>query len=380
VASRFFNIVLCCALCCVFSTGASAAPEPDSVRQTHVTLLVPSGTDSPFWTRIVNITREAAEDFDIHLEVIFDVHNRFRNTRTIHAISQRTDNRPDYVLLNIYLSRTQDSLAYLENSGIPYITINTDIPPAERKNVDYPQGRYKNWLASVMPDDISAGARSADYLINAARQRNLRAADDRIHLFGINGTRDTMATHFREQGLKKALAQQPDVSLKQIAYADWSQERASFLTSALLSRHPETNAIWTASDAMAMGTISELKRRGLTPGRDVLVSGTDWTAEAQEAIKEGELLVSAGGHFLDASLALAIIYDNEHGLTIPAAEADIHRPMTLIHKDNIERYQPLLNKAGWKTLNFRNLSRYHNKGLKHYPLETEDLMKLLLLK
>ena len=350
----------------------------ESSHLTHVVLFVPADQGFPFWDKLAAISTLAADAFDIDLEVIYGLNNRFLNIQAAQSVSQRTENKPDYVLLNVYLNSAKSAMTALNNQGISFITINADVEPSERPKVGYPQGRFTGWLASVMPDDVTAGYLSADYLIDQARQQNLFASDGLLHIAGLSGGRDTLPSQQRERGLRSVLSEQADTTLKQMAYADWEQERASYLTSALLQRHPQVKAIWAASDMMALGAASAIRQRGLQPGKDILLAGTDWTAEGMQAIRSGELLASSGGHFLDVVLALAIIYDNEHGVKIAAEKADILRPMNLLTKDNIDLYWPVLNEDGWQKLNFLNLSRFYNKDLQEYPQDTFGLMDLLL--
>jgi len=326
---------------------------------------------------MVSISKASADNLNINLEIIYNVHNRFLSVEAIQKIAARKDNRPDYLLLNFYVSRTGDALDYLEDAQIPFITINTDLSPDEEQQLGQPQEKLHYWLASVMPDDMDYGYKSASYLLAQAARRKLTGDDGKIHLFGINGTRDTMAAHLRESALIKAVKEEDNIILEQMVYANWSASRAEFMTTALLIRHSQTHAIWAASDAMALAAADAAEKWGLTPGKDILITGTDWTPEAAEAIKNGRLLASSGGHFFDIPLALAIIYDNEHGLPIPAGQANIHREATLLNKNNINEFLPLLDENNWPGLNFRSLTRTHNPGLKNYRLETSELVRLL---
>ena len=73
---------------------------------------------------------------------------------------------------------------------------------------------------------------------------------------------DTM----REQGL--------EVSEDYVAYGNFS-EYSEEAVGKLLDRHPDLQAIVCANDNMAIGVYKELRKRGLTPGKDIKVTGFD---------------------------------------------------------------------------------------------------------
>ena len=100
--------------------------------------------------------------------------------------------------------------------------------------------------------------------------------------------------------------------------------------------------IWAASDSMAIAAARAAADAGLQPGKDILLTGIDWSAEGIQAVRDGRLLATAGGHFMDGALALAVIYDHSHGHGPQAEEATVRHHMGLIQRGNLDTYQPLL--------------------------------------
>ena len=47
-----------------------------------------------------------------------------------------------------------------------------------------------------------------------------------MQLLAFSGAKQTPAAQFREQGLQRALAEHPDVLLRQLVYSEWNRQRA----------------------------------------------------------------------------------------------------------------------------------------------------------
>lgn len=69
-----------------------------------------------------------------------------------------------------------------------------------------------------MPDNIAAGRLMAQRLIEQARRQGFT---EPLQLLALAGGNVTPAALEREQGLREALASEPNVQLQQLVYARW---------------------------------------------------------------------------------------------------------------------------------------------------------------
>ena len=156
-----------------------------------------------------------------------------------------------------------------------------------------------------------------------------------------------------------AAAVQQRSELMQLVYANWSGTLAREKTEVLLKRYPNTVSIWSASDGMAMGAIEAARNAGRTPGKDLLVGGVDWEPEALESIRQGELLVSLGRHFMGGGLALLLLHDYHHGQDFGDMSPDyvFRYKLEPATRDNVERVQRIMDPKNWSAIDFRRFSR-----------------------
>ncbi|MAY14989.1 MAG: hypothetical protein CMI06_06595 [Oceanospirillaceae bacterium] len=348
---------------------------PDSIR---VTMLNPSTPANLFWNMQTQFMQAAAEDLGIDLEIVYGADNRFHTTQQAYDILNR-ENPPDYLICNYFFSQGWQILQAAEKAGVYTLLISTDIPQQDQKDAGTPQDKFPHFLARIMPDDRQASYELSRQLIAEGRHLSLQGASGKLELIGISGMRDTSATVLRNEGLLQAINEQDNTLLMQLVHANWSANTAQRQSWALLQRYPSASLIWTASDVMAMAVIQQAQALGRHAGKDILIVGTNWTAEALNAIDDGSLFASAGGQFMDGALALAIIYDHANGKGPDAQEANILRHMDIITHSNLARYRQLLDPQRWQSMNFRSLTRSHGTSAQKYAFDTRDVMQRLLL-
>lgn len=117
---------------------------------------------------------------------------------------------------------------------------------------------------SIVDADNRGGARLAvEHLIELGRRR----------IGTITGPQDMRVGVDRLNGYRDALAALDLTG--PVAYGDFSEESGVRGMRDLLEREPELDAVFTASDPMAMGAMRVLKERGLRIPEDVAIVGFD---------------------------------------------------------------------------------------------------------
>jgi ABC-type sugar transport system substrate-binding protein len=116
----------------------------------------------------------------------------------------------------------------------------------------------------------------------------------------------------------------------------------------MLTRYPQTNIYWCASDTMALEILNQHKINALPPST---IGGFDWQADALKKIKAGELAASVGGHFLMVADALVKIVDHHKGMDrfLSSSTATNYE---LITAENVDQYLPFLEGEHWRKADF----------------------------
>lgn len=357
----------------LFIPTISLAAEDRPIR---VTFINPASADHPFWNMNTQFMRAAARDLNIELTVLYSDSDRFKNRElALNTLIQRP--KPDYLIFNYFFSQGIKILEAAEQAGVNTILINTDIPEREFQQSGEPQTRFRHWLARIIPDDFDAGRQQTEVLKQAAVARNLTDDSGVAQMIAISGMRDSTAAIARSEGLKQRVRADPTLRLRQLVYANWSEDVAASQAIALLGRYPQTHLIWAASDAMALAAANSIRVHQRRAGNDILLAGFDWSEEGIEAVDKGILYASTGGQFIGGALALVMAYDHAHGREIPATQRSVYRKLDVITQANLNHYRDFLQPQNWNDLDFLRLTRTHSEH-EHYTTDTQGVMRILM--
>lgn len=146
-----------------------------------------------------------------------------------------------------------------ENEPLVDLLLSHDVPLV---SCGIPLGQSDR-VASVSVDE-AGGARA---MVTHLRERGHR----RIAM--ITGPLDLPGGRFRLDGYREVLGAEYDPAL--VVHGDYGTESGAVATGELLARGVPFDAVFAASDAMAAGAISVLRRSGLRVPDDVAIGGFD---------------------------------------------------------------------------------------------------------
>lgn len=129
-------------------------------------------------------------------------------------------------------------------------------------------------------DNVAAGQQAGEAFLKAVGEGAKVAI-----LEGIPGTSSAIE---RQEGFHKAIDGHVDIVASQTANYDRSEGLT--VTENILQAHPDIKGILSANDEMALGALEACEAAGLTPGKDILVTGFDAGDDARAAVKEGKML------------------------------------------------------------------------------------------
>ncbi|MGW0655838.1 LacI family DNA-binding transcriptional regulator [Streptomyces umbrinus] len=196
-----------------------------------------------FFAEVITGVNAVIEETDLELLLVLAASERGR-ARLARILQSRG---ADGVML--LALRENDPLAKVaEAGGVPVV------------HGGRPLDRAPRWYVDA---DNRGGARQAvEYLISKGRRA----------IGTVTGPQDMHAGVSRYLGFREAVAL---AGLKdhRVAHADFSEAGGAAATARLLDEHPDLDAVFVASDAMAAGALRVLRERGRAVPEDVAVVG-----------------------------------------------------------------------------------------------------------
>lgn len=296
---------LCQSLCLSLPLAASA-------QAASVVFLNPGYSNETFWVSYSNFMQAAAKDLGMEL------HIQYSERRPELALTQARQvlegkHRPDYLVLVNEQYVAPEIIRLSRGSGVKLFVVNNGLTHDQAELIEQHPDKYPPLLGTLVGNDEQAGYQMLTELIAL---RSESAGERPIELLAFSGLKTTPAAQLREQGMRRALAEHPEVRLRQVVYGGWGQQRAYEQAQLLLKRYPDIELVWCANDEMAFGAMQAFVEAGRTPGKDVLFSAVNSSAQALQALIDGQLSVLMGGHFSLGGWAMVLLHDDALNLQI----------------------------------------------------------------
>lgn len=372
------------ALCLVglgLLTGLGWTLPADPIARPEIALFMPREADDTFWSMFRDFTQAACHDLGMDLRVYY-AHDD--PATALRQVKEATSG-PNPVQGLVYQNFKQTGRQFLEiaeKAGIPSFIVDTGLDESDRKRVGKPRETFKYWLGEFLPENEEAGFDLANRLLD--RAQSLPNADPlaKIQMIGLAGEHLSNASSDRIKGLGIAARGREDALLQDMIPAYWNREQARLRTRQLLQQAPpgSIQVIWAANDPMALGATDALKELGLTPGKDVVAGGVDWTAEGLQAVQAGVLDATVGGHFMQGAWAAVMLYDYFQGQDFAKESVEMRLRMQILDKQNINTYLKYFSNSDWEQIDFRAFSKVANPARKKYNFGLQALLEQLAQK
>jgi D-allose transport system substrate-binding protein len=138
-------------------------------------------------------------------------------------------------------------------------------------------------VAFLSTDNLALGEKAGKFILGKMGNAGKIAI--------IEGKAGNSSGDARRDGVKKALASAPGVTLVASLPGDWDRARALDVANTVLQRNPDLKAFYAANDTMALGALQAVKNANKL-GK-VIVMGTDGVPEAIASVQAGELTGTA---------------------------------------------------------------------------------------
>ncbi|MEE4225536.1 ABC transporter substrate-binding protein [Pseudomonas viridiflava] len=310
-------------------------------------VFISPGTESDgYWRSYVRVMQSAARTTDMTLTVLYSD----RDTRKLLAMARETlqgKARPDYLLFSNELNVAPEILRLSLGSGVKLFAVNNTLTADQIRIIGDLPMRYPDFIGSLVGNDEEGGYLTAKRLISLYPHQ---PGGGTVEMLAFSGTNTTPVSLYREQGLRRALAEHPEVHLRQIVLSGWLRYRALEQARVLFNRYPDIRLVWSANEQMAFGAMDALRERGGQPGKDVLFSAINGTSMSLQAQLDGRLSVVATGHFTLGGWAIILLhrYDTAHRQTHLQAGARAVEVLHLVERQDAQRFLEATRNEGYR--------------------------------
>lgn len=357
-----------CLLVVVFSSHAASNTNTQSSVGASVLFLNPGFSTEPFWVGYSDFMQAAADDLGMQLEVVYGERDPQRVLASARAVLKRAQ-QPDYLIFVNEMFTAPELLRLFANSPVKLFSLHSTLTAEQLQLVGGSREQYQNWIGSLIPDDEQAGYWMAKGLI-----AKLKGQPGEMLAFA--GVRHTPSSTLREDGLKRALQEHPEIKLQQVLHGEWRRQRAYEQAQLVLPRNPNVRLIWSANDEMAFGVMRAAEELGKQPGQDMFYSALNNSDEVLNARVSGRVSVLAAGHFTLGGWAMVMLHDYHRGFDFAerGGKDRVDELFSLLDQEQAAHLQRQLKVPGYG-LDFRTFSAVYNRHITDYNFSVKPLLQ-----
>ncbi|MFJ2709851.1 ABC transporter substrate-binding protein [Pseudomonas sp. NPDC087346] len=339
-----------------------------AARAESVLFLNPGSTEETFWVSYSQFMQAAARDLQIDLKILYAQRNP-ELTLAQARLALQGPHRPDYLIFANEQYVAPQILRMARGSGVKLFIVNAALTANQQSLL----GEREEHIGSLVPNDEEGGYLMMKELI---RLHPPVAPGEVIEALAFSGLKITPSAQLREHGMQRALAEHPQVRLRQLVYSGWTQERAYEQARLLFARYPKVSLVWSANDEMAFGAMHALDETGKTPGKDALFSAVNTSPAALRALVDGRLSALLGGHFTLGGWALVEVHDDNQGVNLDLyGGRDRQIPsLQLIDKARARKMLAMGESPDYG-ISFRQLTAKGRPASYRYPFTLQTLMR-----
>ncbi|MGM0508871.1 MAG: ABC transporter substrate-binding protein [Fusobacteriota bacterium] len=338
-----------------------------SEEKVKIGYFLTDSTDERFYKILVDFADEAAKDLGVQLDIYSANDNAHK---MLEQVKDAINNGTDAIMVINFKKIGREIIKEAEKAKVPVLFQNSGIL---KDDFSYPREKYKYYIGEILPDDVQVGYDLAEQLIKIAKVKY----NGELNMIGLQGFHATESSTTRVTGLKNAMKKYKEVDLKQVTTGDWDDDVAKRKFLRMKDRYSDVQIVWAANDDMALGVLSGAKEIGMIPGEDIFIGGVDWTDDAIDAVKKGELVTTIGGHFMEAAWGVILLHDYLKGYDFKKGGVIKNTDMYALTKDNYEDMKLVLDKENWSTIDFKRFSRVYNEDLEQHNFKIEKIIEQL---
>ncbi|MCK7612889.1 ABC transporter substrate-binding protein [Roseibium sediminicola] len=335
----------------------------------RVTFINP-GDDTGFWGEVAKTMSAAARDLNADLEILNANRRPYAMEELLSHRLERGD-LPDYFILVNENQAAARLMQLMEGHPSKVLFLLNKLTPNQKTNLERRNIDLRSIVASIVPDNETAGYDMATSLIEKARRSG--SFKGKIRLLALTGDTNTPAGLQRELGMLRAVADHSDVKLVHAIPVDWSEELAYQRTRDVLAR-TRVDIVWGASDDLALGAQKAAREAGLVAGKNIFFAGLNWSKRGMDAVATDGMTMSHGGHFFAGAWSMVMLRDHFFKSVKGEVFVDVLFKMSPITMDNVEVYLTHLGDGDWDKIDFTRFCKSRT-GRSHYDFSAEAILE-----
>ncbi len=346
-------------------------------KKAKVALIIPAPRESVFWSSVAKIATLTSEQLGVDLTTYYYEVTQGQRFSFVEYVDQvlTKDKDADYLVSNFIVKAERELIEAAKKHGVKLLTFNANFTAEIKKAHGVPREKHPHWLMHLSSDEVDTGRALADYLINETNANidNSKNKNKLINILAFNGSVGSSVARLRGEGLLSRINKEGAVRLLQTVNTDWTYHQTKAKSALLFKRFGIENidVIWCASDTMARAVVDELKNTAPQAIGRIAIGSIDWSTEIMPYLARNEVDVSYGGHVLDIAYVLALLFDYHNGIDFKEELS------SLIVNKNIGLSRPWSQKFSqqqYGDINYRSLSKCHNKDLELYQYDVTNLL------
>jgi ABC-type sugar transport system substrate-binding protein len=337
-----------------------------------VIIFVNADDTFPFWQSEIGFAQAVADALNIKLTPHYipsKYRDRFGVVTYINRHLKQLKQPPNLVMSAFFLGAEDKLLKLLDKHRIPFISLNSFISEKQYQILGRPREKFPLWLGHFSPNDIVVGEQLATALLTLYRKEH--HCDKSVcgpNVFGFTGLPYAAVSQQRVKGVEEAIRQDRKSRMLNNVAANWRRSIALEKMKIVVHRHTDIDIFWAASDNMAWGVVDGIKKYQYK--NKTLLGSIDWSPQTIPYIKNGDIDISLGGHFLEAGLALLLYYDYMHGKDFVKAHGTIiQSKMSELNKSNVDILGPFLINPKWNLNVLAGYSKHNNPSIENYEFD-----------
>jgi ABC-type sugar transport system substrate-binding protein len=317
-----------------------------------------------------------AQDLNIELETYSADSNRFLMKQQFISVINRND-KVDAVIFNNYKDSASQFIKLANDAKVFSFLVNSAMTDQKNREMGEPRDKFPYWIGQMHPDEAGANKRIVNRLIDeATRVLNKQ----KINVIGINGPISSGAAVMRLNALTETLAENTQTSLRQVVNVEgWNEIEASAKFQALMKRYADTDVVWAGSARLVDGILDGEKSLPVKAGVDYFTGGVGFKRSMLEAIKNDQVSIAAGGHYIEGVWALILVFDYLSGNDFVEHGVELSTPMGIVTKANVDLYLDNLTQQKWtpdnlNKINFKHYTKTFNLDLVEYDFDFDSII------
>ena len=266
------------ALALVLALGLSGCAGKQELAAENASIVVgfsQLGAESSW--RIANTAsmEQAAKDYGYSL--MMENANQ-KQEKQIDAIRSFIAYQVDVIVFSPIVETGWDNvLTEAKQAGIPVILMDRMVETQDDSL----------YTAYIGADFYAEGRRAGEYLVRKADALGA----EKLRIVEICGTTDSTPMRDRQRGFMDVIGQDGRFAVIDSVDGDFLRSKGEECMRELLEKHGADgiDVIYSHNDSMTLGVLDVLEKKGVRPGKDILLITVDGEKEAVDALKAGRI-------------------------------------------------------------------------------------------